>query len=203
MALGDPYASTAQLAARTGSPDDGTYTALLDTASRMVEKFAGRQFNRDEVATERRFKALDPERLPVGDFYTVTDLEVVVDGVAWTIDDEFEPRPVDGAVVMNDGWPFSDLMSIGRYWPVGRRRRTIEVTARWGWDIVPNGIEEATLRTARLLWDTSGSDSGRVKSETISGYSINYAIPELSTIRDVPPELLPAMPYRRRRFGVA
>lgn len=206
MALGDAYATPEELAARTGAPDDGSYAALLDTASRLVETFTGRQFNKldDEYGTARRFRALDPERLPVDDFHTEDGLEVVVDGVEWMLNDDFEPRPFDGIVNGQEGWPFFDLMGVARRWPVGRRRATIEVTAQWGWAEVPAAIVESTLRLARVLWDTSSSgESGRIKSETISGYSVSYQLPELDTGLSVPPELILAVPYRRKQFGVA
>lgn len=207
MALGDAYATPEDLVDRTGTPDDGSYAALLDTASRMVETFTGRQFNKaadDDYPTERRFRALDPERLPVDDFYTLDGLSVVVDGVEWIVDQDYEPRPFDGVVNGQSGWPFFDLMSVARYWPVGRRRATIEVAAHWGWASVPTAIVESTLRLARVLWDTSSSgESGRIKSETISGYSVSYQLPDLDATLDVPPELMLAVPYRRKRFGVA
>ena len=203
MALGDPYATPEELADRIGTPDDGSYMGFVYTATRMVDAFTGRQFNKTEVASERRFRALDLERLPVDDFHTLDDLVVVVDDATLTLNTDFEPRPFDGVVNGLSGWPFYDLMGVNRYWPIGRRRATIEVTAQWGWAEVPIPIVEATLRLANRLWDSSGSESGRIRSETISGYSVSYEIPELGSMQNVPPELIPAIPYRRKRFGVA
>lgn len=208
MALGDPYATPAELEARTGVPDDGTYTALLEIASREVEAFTRRQFNKTEQAFSRRFRALDPERLPVADFYSTDGLAVVIDGALWE-DDEYEPgyepRPFDGFVNDQPGWPYSDLMALTRCWPI-RRRESIEVTALWGWAEVPAGIIEATLRMAVALRDSRTGESSVIKSEMIAGYSVTYGIPDMgsgSVLGNVPPEMIPALQYRRKKFGVA
>jgi hypothetical protein len=85
MALLDPYATPAQLEGRLSTADDGTYSRLLDAASRAVESFTRRQFNRaDEYEVlPRRFRALDCERCPVDDFWTLEGLAVEVGGTIW------------------------------------------------------------------------------------------------------------------------
>lgn len=199
MAYGDSYASVLELEERLGRSDDGSFAELLDAASRRVEDFCRRQFNRDTattpVATARRFRALDPERLPVDDFRTTTDLAIEVDGTAWATTD-VDPRPWDGVYKGRSGWPYSDLIAVGRSWP-DSRRALIEVTAHWGWTAVPEAIRQATLDVAEAA--ASGSATGVVRSEAIDGYSVTYAATSDST---VPPELAKAAPYRRVRFGI-
>ncbi len=201
MALGDSYASVAELEARLGATDDGTFTALLDSASRAVETFTGRQFNKTDTATARRFRAVDPRRLPVDDFHTITDLAVNVNGAAWDIVG-VDPRPPDGVVNGQTGWPYSDLMTISRYWP-NSRRATVEVTARWGWAAVPSAIKQATLDAAVAL-STGAGTSGGIVQESIGDYSVTYgSASSVAGSVDAPAEMAKAVPYRRKRFGVA
>lgn len=205
MALGDAYATVTDLEARLGSPDDGTYEALLDAASRAVEAFTRRQFNRADEATPRRFRAVDTRRLPTDDFHTVTDLAVEVDGTAWDVAD-VDPRPWNGIVGGVSGWPFFDLFAVGRYWPWSRRA-PVTVTARWGWAAVPEGIRQTTLNVAASVASSASTsdEAGQVKSMSIDGYSVSYAAGDGSTrtaLVDLATFSL-ADPYRRKRFGVA
>jgi hypothetical protein len=204
MALGDPYATPAQLEARLGKEDDGTFEQMLDVASRAVESFTGRQFNKAEEATRRRYRALDRERVRTDDFWTMDDLSVAVHGVEWDISAHIDARPWDGVQGGQIGWPFSDLFAINRSWPWSRRA-LVQVTAKWGWESVPSAIVEATLDVAEVMSQSlTSSGSGPVRGESMGGYAIQFATPlHLRGHEGVPPELLKALPYRRKRFGVA
>jgi hypothetical protein len=199
MALLDPYATPAQLEARLNTTDDGNYARLLDAASRAVESFTRRQFNRaDEYEVlPRRFRALDCERCPVDDFWTLDGLIVEVNGTVWA-ETYLDARPWNGPL---DGWPYFDLFAVSRSWPWSRRA-PITVTAQWGWEHVPSAIVEATLDVAELMSLAMTSGQGAVRSETIGGYSVSFATPSMSA-ENVPPEFVKALPYRRVRFGVA
>ena len=206
MALGDAYASVPELEARLGLADDGTFTALLDAASRAVEAFCRRQFNDAGSATARTYRALDPWRLAVDDFSTTTGLAVSIDGTAWAATD-YEPRPVNGVMEGRVGWPFFDLFAVGRTWPYNRRA-TVSVTAQWGWAAVPEAIKQTTLNVAAALprvGSGSGSGGGQVRSESIDGYSVSYATDDGSSGTAVVAlsTFSLAEPYRRKRFGVA
>lgn len=153
MALGDSYASPADLELRLGQADDGRYGAVLGAASRGIELFVGRQFNRVDTASGRRYSAVDPIRLPTDDFHTTDDLAVDVDGEIWDVA-QVDPRPWDGVVNGQTGWPFFDLFSVDRCWPrkTRGRRALVTVTARWGWTAVPEAIKEATLILAERYY---------------------------------------------------
>jgi hypothetical protein len=203
MAIGDPYATVAQLRARLDRPDDGSFYRVLDAASRAVETFTGRQFNQVDAPSPRRFRAQDRERVAVDDFFTLTDLVVDVNGALWDVGDHVDPRR-GGGWSGEIQWPFSDLFAVRRSWPLSRRH-LITVTAWWGWDDVPPGIVEATLDVAEVMsLSITGGQSGAVRSETIGGYSVSYAMPQMGTGNtNVPPEFAKAIGYRRKRFGVA
>jgi len=195
MFLSPAYATPEELEEKLGRADDGTYSMLLDAASRQVEAYCGRQFNRTLVATQRRFRALDPERLPVDDFHTLTDLAVEIDGTAWDAAN-YDARPWNGVVNGEPGWPFFDLLAVNRSWPIARRA-TIYVTAQWGWSSVPAGIVEATLDVAQMMASSAAGSSGIVSRESIDNYSVSYARFGFSDL------MSRAAPYRRKRFGVA
>ncbi len=201
---GNNYARGIDLSRREGW-ELTRYQQCVEAATAYINSFTGRVFVKYEEPSTRKFRALDLERLPVDDFYTTEDLEVTIDGVTWDAA-TYEPRPWNGMVNGEAGWPYFDLFAINRSWPI-RRRATIEVTARWGWAAVPSGIAEATLRIAKTMVEASGfgADAGTVQSEAIGGYSVSYHFPEPTQIhgQDVPWELAPAVPYRRKRFGVA
>ena len=197
---GDPYATVQDLEKRLGDKlDDGRYADLLDAASRAIEDFTGRQFNKDTsetpVATARKFKALDPSRLPVDDFHTDADLVINVDGTVWAVTD-VELRPWNGIYKGMNGWPYSDLLAKSRRWPF-KRYPVVTITAHWGWASVPEGIRQATLDVAEVISQGSG---GLIRSETMGPYSVSYSVPSAGAT--VPSELTKAEPYRRISFGV-
>lgn len=198
MALGDPYASVADLVLRLGRADDGTFADKLDTASRDVEQFCHRQFNTDDVATARTYRPLDGGLVIVDDFHTTTDLVVATDDdddgsfeTTWAATD-FEVGPTAGVVSGAIGWPFWTITAAtaGKWFRCGRRS-TVQVTAQWGWAAVPSGIKEATLAVAEQV---SGKSSGTVRSEAIDGYSVSFAIGD--DVEVLGP-FAKAAPYRR------
>jgi hypothetical protein len=203
MALGDPYATPEQLTARLGT-EPANAASLLDAASRAVESFTRRQFNRDddEYATPRRFRSLDRERVAVDDFHTLEDLVVEVNGTIWD-PSWIDARPWDGIGQGQINWPFSDLFAINRSFPWSRRALST-VSAHWGWAEVPAGIVEATLDVAEMMSLALTSGHGAIRSETVAGYSVSFATPSMSAGGEsVPPEFIKALPFRRKVFGVA
>lgn len=209
MALGAAYATPEQLEARLGKPDDGTFTRVLESASRAVEAFARRQFNRADAPSFRRYRALDSERVAVHDFFTLDDLIVEVNGSVWNTETTIDPRPwsLSGPTDWPDDFygeerPYSDLFAVGRSFPWSRRG-LISVHAWWGWPMVPAAIVEATLDVAQLT--SAFGQAALIKSEVISGYSYSTGLPAGYTVGDsgVPMEMLKALPYRRKRFGIA
>jgi hypothetical protein len=200
VAYGDPYATVQDLEARLSTLDDGRFLQLLNAASRAIEDFCGRQFNKDTaqtpVATARKFLAVDPQRLPVDDFRTTTDLVISVNGTTWANTD-VDPRPFNGLYDGMTVWPYFDLISHTKSWPSSRYPK-VTITAHWGWAAVPEPIKQATIDVAEVISSGSG---GVIRQETMGTYSVSYAAPTSGT--QVPPELTKAAPYRRKRFGVA
>src|SRR5690606_17807672 len=75
MALGDNYATDAELKTRLGisdSNEDAAVAAAMSTASRNVEKYCRRQFNDAETASARRYFPLNRDVVLVDDLWTTT-----------------------------------------------------------------------------------------------------------------------------------
>lgn len=158
MALGDPYATLAELKTRldiTDSTDDPRLTASLDSASREIDGWCGRQFNDAGAATARVFRSSGCTLAVVDDFSTTTGLVVATDNdddgvyeTTWSASD-YELEPLNGVVSGMSGWPYYRIRAVeARTFPTGRRRAVVQVTARWGWTAVPTPVKEACLMIA-------------------------------------------------------
>lgn len=156
MALGDSYATLTELKARldiADTNDDDRLTDALAAASREIEQWCGRQFNDAGAASARVFHPLTPYTVMVDDFSTTTGLVVATDtdddgtyDTTWTSSD-YDLEPVNGVVSGMTGWPYYQLRAVGDYtFPrCVRRRRSVQVTAQWGWAAVPSEVKQACL----------------------------------------------------------
>jgi hypothetical protein len=156
-AIGQPYASLAKLKARLGIADSNTaknaeLTDRLDSATLDIIRWCGRQFGRDEVASERMFH---PGRtgVDVDDFWTTEDLAVVpylglTAGTAWSVAG-LTIEPLNGVVDGIPGWPYRRI-SYGWSMASFYSASVVRVTARWGWAEVPANVETACLLIAAM-----------------------------------------------------
>lgn len=163
MALGDSYATLAELKTRlriADNDDNDALTSALAVASRGVEACCNRQFNDAGSATARVFKPTAPTWSTVDDFSTSTGLVVAVDvgddgtyETTWASTD-YELWPLNGITGGQTGWPYSKIRVVGagRYFPRYPRRAVLQVTARWGWTAVPAPVKEAALILAEDLF---------------------------------------------------
>jgi hypothetical protein len=157
VAIGQAYATVAQLKYRLGIPDsdsshDDDLQDKLDSASSDVNLYTGRQFGRDEVASTRTFV---PGRTGVDthDFWTAEDLAIVpylgqTAGVAWTVAG-LDLFPADGVWEQQPGWPFWRICyayGMSAFYSAAK----VKVTARWGWASVPTPVTTATLLLAAM-----------------------------------------------------
>ncbi|HEX6968106.1 MAG TPA: hypothetical protein VF174_04730 [Micromonosporaceae bacterium] len=170
MALGDPYATRDELKARmdiTDTADDDRLDDALAAASREIEAWCDRQFNKATVASARVFRPLSRWTVLVDDFHTTTDLVVATDtgddgtyATTWTAAD-YELEPVNGVVSGQSGWPYYRIRAVGSHeFPCGRRRHTVRVTAQWGWAAVPGPVKEACLIVAEELFKLGDAPFG-------------------------------------------
>ncbi len=163
MAIGDPYATLDQLKTymslgNSPIPEDTDLTASLASVSKEITLYCGRQFNKADTASPRRFHALrGGEVAYVDDFYELTEIAADYDGdgVYETIltAADYELEPLDGIVNGEPGWPWWRIVAVSRPFPCGRRPG-LRVTAMWGWEAVPDPVHQACLilaaETAKL-----------------------------------------------------
>lgn len=158
MALGDPYATRAELAARMGltsasAAENARMDSAVATASQEIDKFCNRTFWSSVTESEREFVASSRKVVFTDDFHTTPSSVKVVeywgDGVTVTTvlvatDWKAEPRNPD------DGRPQWSLRNMRRSspFPVGPDNGHIAVTATWGWAAVPGSVKEACLLLA-------------------------------------------------------
>jgi hypothetical protein len=168
-AIGDPYVTLAQLKDHLGidstdSSKDDLLTIALNSACEEINNHCGRQFNRDEAASARKYPAVGERLILVDDFYTETDFQIRVGeiagsfGSAWSAD-WYELEPINGVVNGIPGWPFNRISAVHYAPPIYSRFRA-EVTARWGWAAVPAPVKEACLLLAAMNWKLQDAPLG-------------------------------------------
>lgn len=174
MALGDKYATLAELKARVAAgltlPVDADRDArlnnALDTASRAIEKACGRQFNLASSATARLYEPCSDYLLEVDDFASTSGLIVKLDSAgdgtfATTVaSTNYEARPLNNVVDGESGWPYWKLCAINYCWPTYWQRAPMQVTATWGWSAVPSGVHEACLILAEETFKLADTPFG-------------------------------------------
>lgn len=195
--LGDAYATMATLKKRFGniadSNDDTALTSALDSASRGIEDFCGRQFNTDNTSAVRVFHPLGWDVAFVDDFHTTTDLAIKTDHdgdgtfeVTWSASD-YELEPLN-ARRHGEPWPYWILRAVGdRYFPCARRA-PLEVTAQWGWASVPSPVVEACLIVAEETFKLKDAPFG------VAGYGDMGVV----RVRNNPMAAKMLLPYRNK-----
>lgn len=154
MALSDLYVSVEDLKKVLGvdhANHDERITWALQSSSRGIDKYCGRQFNKAGSVTQRIYKPASREVVKVDDFHTTTGLVVATDddgdGVfetTWSASD-YQLEPLNGIVDGDPGWPWWTLRAVGnRDFPCSSRgRATVRAAADWGWAAVPDPVREA------------------------------------------------------------
>lgn len=158
MPIGDPYIQNTELRDYLGiqagmTEFDPRLTDAAASASREIEQFCGRQFNRVDTLSARIFEVERRRKVATDDFYDDTGL-IVEQGTGMGDWSEISPAaylpaPYDGIV---DGlpWPYYRLEFPGYILSPSTRYETklLRVTALWGWPSVPATIKQAAFQIA-------------------------------------------------------
>lgn len=174
MALGDPYATTAELKARLGlsttkPSEDTRLLGAVTAATQEVEQFCVRQFNSSGSASERSFVASSRFVVFTDDFHVAPTSVVVVEqagGLTTTTTlsaADWQAEPLEsrraGFAVPAPQWRLRNLSGVA--WPV-RGAGYLKVTATWGWASVPGAVKEATLLMAEEYYKLKEAPFGVV-----------------------------------------
>lgn len=160
MALGDPYANLDALKASLSIDDsfnDAELQRALNSASRQIESWCRRQFNRTEIAVPQLYRPRLAHRLDVSDFWTTDGLtlEITLGDDVWTEWEStgYDLEPLNGIVDGVAGWPYRRVNALTSAFPCSYGgRANVRVTAKYGWAAVPSPIVSACLGLATDLF---------------------------------------------------
>lgn len=209
MAIGDPYVTLAQMKNYFDIPTnkvsmDERLTDAIDSASREIEQYCGRQFNQDAAPSPRIYEPDSWNRIEVDDFYTTTGLVVASDyagdqsyATIYTAAD-YELYPLSGVVDGIPGWPYHRIRLSRNTFPFydfgygntygrgfGRRQGTVQVTAAWGWAAVPSTIKQACKLIAAQTFKMADAPLGVAGMDVVRGttFSGPYGV---ARVQDLP-----------------
>ena len=168
MTLSNCYVTLEDIKSRLGGATvDGGDTLLearITSACRAIDVHCGQFFYDSGAATARTFRPRSIHRLKVDPFSTTTGLVVAADtsddgtfATTWAAADYEVDYFGD-----NPSYPFDTIVAVGAYtFPIYyRRRRTVQVTARWGWAAVPQNVLEAATILSVDLWKRKDTPFG-------------------------------------------
>ena len=207
MAISNGYATLAQIksALRIASgdaTDDALLEMAVESASRLIDAYCGRNFINAGTAT-RYYNTEDPYVVQIDDARSITQVQTStgIDGVfdtTWTIgtaggQGDAQPEPINdylGGVV----WPYTRIRAIGDYsFPTGPEN-SIKVTAVFGWPNIPVTVTQATILQSSRIFTRLQSPLG------VAGFG-DMGIMRVS--RGLDPDVVQLVEGYRRVNGVA
>jgi hypothetical protein len=198
LAITNGYASLAEVKAAlriTDSIDDSLLDMAVESASRLIDGFAARQFYSSGSAV-RYFVAQDDFVVEVDDLangtvviQTAQDADGVFDTTWGTDDYQLEPL---NAVLDGIAWPYNQIRAVGDYlWPISGGEALIKVTGTYGWPYVPIAIKQATIIQASRIYKRLDSPMGIVGFGDMGAIRVsNQLDPDVAQL---------VMPYKRMR----
>jgi|DEB3_MinimDraft_2_1074329.scaffolds.fasta_scaffold07643_2 hypothetical protein len=157
------YADLSALSTRLGfsdSLDDGLLAAALTSAEAAIDSWCRRTFVVPAAVSTRTFLPWGQD-LVVDDIATTVGL-IVVDDTATLDNADLVLDPPNGVGPDGrDGWPYWRIRyADGSWWTRDANRRTVSVTAKFGWAAVPVAVKEATLVLASDLFHAKDTRLG-------------------------------------------
>ncbi len=207
MAISNGYASLSQIksALRIASgdaTDDALLEMAVESASRLIDAYCGRNFINAGTAT-RYYNTENPYVVQIDDARSIAQVQTStgLDGVydtTWTLgtaggQGDAQPEPINdylGGVV----WPFTRVRAIGDYtFPTGPEN-SIKVTAVFGWPNIPVTVTQATILQSSRIFTRLQSPLG------VAGFG-DMGIMRVS--RGLDPDVVQLVEGYRRVNGVA
>ena len=198
MPIVNGYASLNEVKAAlriTDTVDDSLLEMAVESASRLIDGHAARQFYSSGTAV-RYFVAQDDFVVEVDDLangtvtiQTAQDADGVYDAT-WLTDD-YQLEPLNG-ILDGIAWPYNQIRAVGDYlWPISGGEALIKITGVWGWPSVPIAIKQACIIQASRIFKRLDSPLG------VAGFGDLGAI---RVTRDLDPDVAQlVMPYKRMR----
>lgn len=155
----------------------------INAASRAIDRFCGigRKFWLDASPITRDFKVREPNIAWVHDIGDTSGLVIQTDDIGngsfttlWTSGDYSLSPDLEDEVTAH---AFYRIHALERMLPVNLYRKTLRITARWGWMAVPDQIHQACLMKANILVLRKDSPYG------VAGFS-EYGVVRLNRSED-------------------
>jgi hypothetical protein len=208
VAISNGYATLAQIksALRIASgdaTDDALLEMAVESASRLIDAYCGRNFINAGTAT-RYYNTDNPYVVQIDDARSISQVQTStgLDGVydtTWTIgtaggEGDAQPEPINdylGGVV----WPYTRIRAIGDYsFPTGPEN-SIKVTAVFGWPNIPVTVTQATILQSSRIFARLQSPLG------VAGFGPDMGVMRVS--RGLDPDVVQLVEGYRRVNGVA
>jgi len=160
MTVTNGYCTNSELRIHLGDSGTTLNAALLDrainAASRAIDQHCGRKFWQDSSVVVRAYRPDDPHEAWVDDISTTTGLVVQTDtagdgtyATTWSASD-YQLEPL---IAVADSIPWWRIIAVGAHtFPQATRRATLQVTAKFGWTAIPDGVNQACLIRAGSLF---------------------------------------------------
>lgn len=194
MAVVNGYTSVAVMREHLGDTNSVTDTEVLEravqAASRAIDRFCGRKFYLEAATSVRTYRPTETDIAWVDDIGTTTGLVIKTDtagdaswATTWTSTDyDLEPANADavgsGSTVQPYAW--YRIVAIDTLaFPVHPRRKTLQVTARFGWSAVPDDVTEACILATAGLVHRKNSPNGVAGFAEFGGIRISRSDPDV------------------------
>lgn len=165
MAITNGYASLNEVKAALkiiDGLDDSQLEMAIESASRLIDGYAGRYFYNAGTAT-KNFAADDQWVTQIDDLQSITELattnQIGDNYTAWSATD-YQLEPLNGRV---DGLtsPYTRIRAVNQYvFPFYNGQALVKVTGVWGWASVPIAIKQATILQASRIFKRLDSPLG-------------------------------------------
>lgn len=199
MAITNGYASLAEVKAAlriADTLDDSLLETAIESASRLVDGYAARNFYANGTAS-RIFTPETDLVCEIDDLVSVTSVETSsnLDGifdVTWTAAD-YQLEPLNGKVDGLTGWPATRIRAVGSNWfPTHIGEASVKVTGSWGWSAVPIAVKQATVIQASRIFKRLDSPLGVLSSPDLGYIRVGTRLdPDVQQLVE---------PYRQARF---
>ena len=199
MAITNGYCTLADVKAAlriTDSIDDSLLETAVESASRLVDGFAGRNFYSAGSAV-RYFTPEDRIVCEIDDLISLTSLVVSADldsvlDQTWAATD-YQLEPLNGRADGLTGWPSTRIRAVGDYiFGTNIGEASVKVTGVWGWSAAPVAVKQATIIQASRIFKRLDSPLGVLSSPDLGYIRVGTRLdPDVQQLVE---------PYRLARF---
>jgi len=199
LAITNGYCTLADIKASlriTDNVDDSLLETAVESASRLVDGFAGRNFYSNGSAT-RYFTPEDSIVCEIDDLISLTRLEVSadLDGVfdqVWAATD-YQLEPLNGRADGLTGWPATRIRAVGDFvFGTNIGEASVKVIGTWGWSAAPVAIKQATILQGSRIFSRLNSPLGVLSAPDLGYIRVGTRLdPDVQQLVE---------PYRLARF---